>query len=252
MADRCRVPDYFDFQGDVTANWTLWKQKFNFYLLASGKSKESDEIKIALLMNFLGDEGIRIYNTFEFNEGEDRNKLSEILSKFDKYCQPVKNLVFEHYKFFKRNQLQVLGIRDSRIQEKLLQHPNLSLSEAVNIIRSMETSMAMQKEIAREPILVNSVNEHIQESGSNASCNVPDNNIYQEKLNIGEVVSKLGLHTYPSVSYPKNKNKVHMMKKFELRMSSKIILNLQQTSAHVFRAKILKPIQKALIQEVDE
>ncbi|GJQ67555.1 hypothetical protein Trydic_g8365 [Trypoxylus dichotomus] len=111
---------------------------------ASGKSKESDEIKIALLMNFLGDEGIRIYNTLELNEGEDGNKLSEILS-----------------------------IRDSRIQEKLLQYPNLSLSEAVNINRSMETSMATQKEIAREPILVSSGKKHIQKSGFNASRNIP-------------------------------------------------------------------------------
>ncbi|GJQ72490.1 hypothetical protein Trydic_g3562 [Trypoxylus dichotomus] len=53
MADRCGIPDYFDLPGDGTPNWTLWKQKF--------------------------DEGIRIYNTFQFNEGEETNKLSEIL-----------------------------------------------------------------------------------------------------------------------------------------------------------------------------
>ncbi|GJQ70879.1 hypothetical protein Trydic_g796 [Trypoxylus dichotomus] len=69
--------------------------------------------------------------------------------------------------------LSVLGILDSRIQEKLLQYPNLSLSEAVNISRSMETSMATQKESAREPILVSFVNKHLQNSGFNASRSVP-------------------------------------------------------------------------------
>ncbi|XP_050503479.1 uncharacterized protein LOC126882554 [Diabrotica virgifera virgifera] len=163
--EQCRAPEQFEFKGNnLPANWKLWKQKYHIYILASGKSTKPDSIKIAVLLNYLGDEGIRIYNTFEYEEGEDKNKLSVVLEKFDQYCEPLKNQVFEHYKFFKRNQLQgetieqfvmslkelanscdfkkkdvlirdriVLGVIDERIQEKLLQKPDLSLAEAINI-----------------------------------------------------------------------------------------------------------------------
>ncbi|KAJ8910235.1 hypothetical protein NQ315_002559, partial [Exocentrus adspersus] len=44
----------------------------------------------------------------------------------------------------------VLGIRDPRIQERLLQESDLSLNDAIKICRSMETSVATQKLISME------------------------------------------------------------------------------------------------------
>ncbi|KAG5886135.1 hypothetical protein JTB14_009234 [Gonioctena quinquepunctata] len=170
-----------DFKGNISSNWKLWKQKFHFYLLATGKNQKANDVKIALLLNFLGNEGITIYNTFEYETDEDKNHLETILKKFDSYCNPIKNLVYEHYKFFKRDQILgetvdqfltalrqlastcefkekdtlirdrlVLGIRDKRIQEKLLQHSDLKLPDAINICRSMENSAITQKEISKE------------------------------------------------------------------------------------------------------
>nr|CAI5844998.1 unnamed protein product [Callosobruchus analis] len=185
MAENCRTPEVLSFNGNTAASWKLWKQKFNLYLLASGKSNKADDIKIALLLNFLGDEGLMIYNTFEYASDEDRTLLQTVIQKFDEYCDPIKNEVFEHFKFFQRNQLPgesidqfvtelkslastcefgtltdilirdriVLGVSDLRIQEKLLQTPNLKLPEAVLICRSLESSMATQKKISREQAL---------------------------------------------------------------------------------------------------
>ncbi|KAK4879484.1 hypothetical protein RN001_007630 [Aquatica leii] len=57
MGDQSKAPEKFIFQGNNISNdWKLWKQKFNFYLLASEKTKKSDEIKIAILLNCLSDE----------------------------------------------------------------------------------------------------------------------------------------------------------------------------------------------------
>lgn len=99
MADQSRAPEQFSFyDADLANKWKLWKQKFEFYLLASGKNDKKDNVKIAVLLNLLGDEALAIYNTFEYDEisGENKEKLITILDKFEKYCSPRKNLVFEH------------------------------------------------------------------------------------------------------------------------------------------------------------
>lgn len=177
--ESCNTPKPLEFHtGNISEKWRLWKQKFELYLLASGKCGKTDEVKIAILLNLLGDEAIQIYNTFEFESTEDKKKLETIIAKFEAYCNPLKNLVFEHYKFFKRDQLPdetldqflvalrqlastcefkekdvlildriVLGIYDLKIQEKLLQYSNLNLQTAVAICRSMENSAITQKQI---------------------------------------------------------------------------------------------------------
>lgn len=181
MDERTTTPAKLSFKGDLSANWKLWKQKFHIYLLATGKDTETDDVKIAILLHLMGDEGIEIYNTFEYEEGEDQEELNTVIDKFESYCNPIKNLVYEHFKFFKRCQLEhesiseyvtalrqlastceflekdilirdriVLGIRDRRIQEKLLETPNLSLADAIQIGRAMECSVSTQKIIQGE------------------------------------------------------------------------------------------------------
>lgn len=185
MAEHSKAPSEFHFIGDVASNWRLWKQKFELYLLASDKVGKTDKVKIAVLLNLLGDEALQVYNTFEYDAGEDSNKLETVLDKFEAYCNPIKNMVYEHYKFFKRDQNPnetvdqfvtalrqlastcefkekdvlirdriVLGIRDPCIQEKLLQNPNLGLNEVIQISRSMECSAETQKVISRESVNV--------------------------------------------------------------------------------------------------
>lgn len=182
MAEHAKPPEEMNFKTDIATNWKLWKQKFNLYLRASGKTSKQDDVKIAILLNLLGDEGLHIFNTFEYKDGESENCLKTVLQKFDEHCDPIKSAVYEHFKFFKRDQMVgetidqfvtalkqlsatcefkdlketlirdriVLGVRDLRIQEKLLQHADLKLSEAVQICRAMESSVSTQEKISRE------------------------------------------------------------------------------------------------------
>lgn len=189
MGDQGNKLDPMSFTGNVANNWKLWKQKFEIYILASGKSDKTEAIKIATLLHMLGDEGIQIYNTFEYEEGEDQTKLNVVMGKFDKYCNPLRNIVYEHYKFFKRDQLPgetidqfitalrqlastcefkekdvlimdriVLGIRNMKIQEKLLEHGKLELNQAIDICRSMESSHSTQREITKDSTNISSIN----------------------------------------------------------------------------------------------
>ncbi|GJQ79083.1 hypothetical protein Trydic_g5339 [Trypoxylus dichotomus] len=77
----------------------------------------------------------------------------------------------------------VLGIRDFRIQVKLLQCPNLSLSEAENISRSMETQKVIyihqcQQRLRKRTNKVR-VEDAVKERLITEIVHVADNNIYQ-------------------------------------------------------------------------
>ena len=102
-----------------------------------------------------------------------QNKIQPVLQKFAAYCQPLKNVRFERYKFYSRMQEsgesydhyqtalrqlvercevesitpnQILhdklmfGIRDSKVCERLLHEKNLSLEKTDEICRSHETA----------------------------------------------------------------------------------------------------------------
>ncbi|XP_072384611.1 uncharacterized protein [Diabrotica undecimpunctata] len=196
MTDTCKGLEPFSFQrNNISHEWKFWKQKFQLFLTASGKSEKPDHIKIAILLNQLGDEGLKIFNTFEYENVEDDQKYNVVLCKFDTYCSPLKNLIYEHFKFFKRDQLQnesidqfvtalkqlastcefkekdtlildriVLGTHDLRIQEKLLQCADLKLAQAIDICRAMENSAVTQREISKESESVRVVKKRNEEN----------------------------------------------------------------------------------------
>ncbi|XP_072401068.1 uncharacterized protein [Diabrotica undecimpunctata] len=196
MTDICKGLEPFSFQGNnISHEWKFWKQKFQLFLTASGKSEKPDHIKIAILLNQLGDEGLKIFNTFEYENVGDDQKYNVVLCKFDTYCSPLKNLIYEHFKFFKRDQLQnesidqfvtalkqlaptcefkekdtlildriVLGTHDLRIQEKLLQCADLKLAQAIDICRAMENSAVTQREISKESESVSVVKKRNEEN----------------------------------------------------------------------------------------
>lgn len=111
-------------------------------------------------------------NTFKFDPEEDKQKYDQVLKKFEQYCQPKTNIVFERYKFFSCAQKEgqnidsyvtelktlastcefneqesslirdriVIGIRDSGMKERLLREPVLCVNKATEIVRAAETS----------------------------------------------------------------------------------------------------------------
>ena len=87
-----------------------WPQRFDLYLTASGKVKENEETKVAILLHLLGEEGTEIYNNFTWapgsndEAGEDKNHLETVMQKFQQYCNPRKNTVMERYTFWEIKQ----------------------------------------------------------------------------------------------------------------------------------------------------
>lgn len=83
MSDLIRPPTIIDFS-EVEQDWTKFHQKFEFFLMASAKQKLEDNVKIALLMTVLGDDGIKVYNTMPDN-GE-KSKYVDVVKYFENHC----------------------------------------------------------------------------------------------------------------------------------------------------------------------
>lgn len=179
METNISLPGPMIFEGNVSENWRKYRQRFELYLQASEKNAKPDSLKIALLLNQMGDQAVDIYNTFSYAEGENKAHFDTILKKFEEYCHPRKNIVFERFKFFSRSQEEgepvdkyvtdlkrlanpcefesqadslirdrlVLGIKDKQLQERLLREPDLELHKALNICRANETSKQQVQEI---------------------------------------------------------------------------------------------------------
>ena len=101
--DSFHKPSALSFDGNTSENWRRFKQQFQIYLVAPGSEDKDDTIKIAILLNFAGEDAIEVFNTFVFSDGDDK-KLDKVIEQFETYCNPRKNVVFERYQFWKITQ----------------------------------------------------------------------------------------------------------------------------------------------------
>uniref|UniRef100_A0A6P7HD20 Uncharacterized protein LOC114347140 n=1 Tax=Diabrotica virgifera virgifera TaxID=50390 RepID=A0A6P7HD20_DIAVI len=167
-----------EMPGNVSENWKFWKQRFTTYLVATEISKKAHETQCAQLLTLIGDEGMRIYNTFTFLE-EEKNNLEVLLTKYDNHFTPKKNLIYERHQLLTSKQTEfenieqfsvrvknislhcelgelreslvkdilICGIKSNEIREKLLQDDLVTLEEvikkAVYIEKTKERNMAI-------------------------------------------------------------------------------------------------------------
>jgi len=97
-------PEQLSLQGNLAENWRRWKQRFEIYMIASGKNEKSDEVKAATFLHLAGPEALEVFNTLTFDAAGDEKKISKLLEKLEAYCIPRKNLTWERHVFNTRNQ----------------------------------------------------------------------------------------------------------------------------------------------------
>ena len=136
---------------------------------------------MSTLLSIIGEDGVKAHDTFTWNEDENADDISQVLKKFDEFCTARTQVIYEHYRFNNRNQEPgknistyltelrtiakncahdtitpdkilrdrlVLRIRDDRVRERLLRLNDLSLQQAVDIIKSSEQSQQQVKQMA--------------------------------------------------------------------------------------------------------
>ncbi|XP_063903271.1 uncharacterized protein K02A2.6-like [Zophobas morio] len=158
-------------EGNLAENWATWRSRFNNDLTASEVSKKDQTIQCAQLLHYIGEEGFKIYTTFQFADGE-AGKLSVLMEKFEAHFVPKENLSYERYKFFSYRQqgnqafeqfvtelkkqaqkcafdtledsliksMIICGVTNSTMRERLLQDDSLSLQKAIDLCLAIETS----------------------------------------------------------------------------------------------------------------
>ena len=134
-----------------------------------------------MFLHTIGDDALKVFNSFGLSD-EDKTKLSVIKGKFQQYCTPRKNVVYERYQFGKLVQTSgesidafvttlrlrskscefgdqeeslirdrlVIGCNDSRVQERLLREPDLTSSKVLAICRAAETTKEQMKSLRGE------------------------------------------------------------------------------------------------------
>ncbi len=167
-----KPPSEMQWEGNVAENWRKWYQVLTIYYTASGIATKTDAVKIAALLHIGGEQLISVYNAMKWDEdgdveGDDK-KYEKVVAKFQKYCEPRKNLTYLRYQFFTRAQSEsetvenlvtdlrnkardcefgaleeslikdrlICGIRDDNVRKRLLRDPNLTLTRAVDICRA--------------------------------------------------------------------------------------------------------------------
>jgi hypothetical protein len=173
-----KLPTKFNLQETNLAEpWNKFKRNFEIYCTALGEELTQGR-KCALLLHALGDECIDIHSTFDFKPNE-HNKFEILIKKFDEYFLPKRNITFERYKCFSRNQepgetienyikeLKILsstcefetlkeslirdrivgGINSEQIRSKLLQEEKLTLKKCIEICKMIEMTKSQMQQM---------------------------------------------------------------------------------------------------------
>ena len=174
---------------NLEEEWKFFVQKFNLYMLASGAAEKPEKTRLAMFLNFAGDEALKVYNTFTYTTDGDESKLDIVQQKFNEYCTPRKNVVHERFLFWKLTQqigesidtfvttlrlraascefgIQtesmirdrvVLGCPDRQVQERLLREADLTLQKALDVCRAAEATKQQIKSISADSAAINLV-----------------------------------------------------------------------------------------------
>lgn len=185
-----RVPEAMKFEGNLAENFKRFKKQFEIFMIATGNNTKTDQVKVAILLNVMGEEAVDIYQNLAI-EKEDQDKYDEVIKAFEKYLIPKRNVTYERFVFNNRNQKEgepfdsflqeiknliktceygdqqeeilkdriVIGIADKKIQEKLLYFDDLKLQKCVDICRSSEVTKEQLK-VLQEQDIVNMVKKH--------------------------------------------------------------------------------------------
>ena len=167
-----KPPQSLKTDGNLATNWKRFKRTWDNYSIVARLERFDEKFKTAMFLSVIGEDAMEIFDGMDFTPESDRQVLSRVVGKFEEFCIGETNETYERFIFNRRKQenesidqyvtilrklaqtcnfcgcLQdslirdwlVLGIRDESIRKKLLQEKKLSLSHAVDIGTSGETT----------------------------------------------------------------------------------------------------------------
>lgn len=212
--DSFKTPKHLELQGNLSENWRKFYQSFEIYMVAAALNTETDARKIAILLNTIGEEALEIFNNFTAKKDE-LKKFDVVVNLFKNYCNPKKNLRYNRYIFYNRNQEDheqfdhfltdiqklikncdfksestddmltdriILGIHDKDLQAKLLKtdESELTLSKTIEFCRIAEVTKIQVQKVQQESSHLNEVKAS---TSTSSSYNVNKNLNYNKYFN---------------------------------------------------------------------
>lgn len=74
------------------------------YEIAAGIYKQADLVRVSTLLSVIGEDAIKAFDTFVWSEGQKEDSIKDVLTKFDEYCKPCTQVIYERYRFNNRKQ----------------------------------------------------------------------------------------------------------------------------------------------------
>ena len=96
-------------ESNVAQNWKDFKGQFNILLQAREAANKADAVKIAMLLNCMGEEATERFDQLKWAEpgeyglppaGEDPNKYDDVVKKLEEHFKGKKRLVYYRYQFW--------------------------------------------------------------------------------------------------------------------------------------------------------
>ncbi|XP_050518952.1 uncharacterized protein LOC126893055 [Diabrotica virgifera virgifera] len=169
--------------GNLYENWRFFIQRFKNYLQATELTKKPEITQCAQLLQLIGDEGFKIYNTFKFST-EEKDKLELLIKKFEAHFKPKSNVSNARYCLFTRKQEEgesvdkfitdiinkakncelenledslikpciTCGVADKTMRQRLLEEDEMSLEKAINLCKSIESSKIQSEKMKSEEV----------------------------------------------------------------------------------------------------
>lgn len=86
--------------GNVSENWTTWKQKFEIYSTAIELDKKTGKIQCAQLLNKFRRRMYKNLHIIHSHSPRPNDKIEVLKQKFTDYSIPKRNLVYERYTLY--------------------------------------------------------------------------------------------------------------------------------------------------------
>lgn len=139
MADRFKSPDMdWTSPGDVHKRFKLFKQKCD--LIFEGPLEDKEEAyKVRMLLLWIGDKGLEIYNTSTWAAEGDNLKLTPVFQKLEAYTKPQSNQILSRF------QLRCLKQGDMTLEE--------FMTKARLLIEDSGYAGAVQEEMLRDTLV---------------------------------------------------------------------------------------------------
>ena len=159
-----------------SSEWKRFRQDWENFEIASDTCAKSDKVRVATFLNLAGRDAVEVYNTFSWDNDDDKHLIANVVDKFQAHCSEKTNVIAERYVFLNRKQKPdetiddfttdlknlclsceytnpnemlrdqfVLQIYDDGAREKLLDQAQsnastLTFEKAVSLVKNYETT----------------------------------------------------------------------------------------------------------------